>query len=222
MTNSKKALQLDEIPSRRKLAITTAVALAVAAALLVTVVLPAEYGIDPMGTGRALGLTALSAPSPTSEEVAQAPAAVTLAPVVKGPVADYPGQYKVDDVQFKLGPYQYLEYKYRLERGATMLYSWTASAAVISDLHGDPDGAPKNAVQSFDKQDRREANGAFTAPFKGIWGWFWENPGGETITITLKTSGFYLAATEFRSDRTRRPHAVTDLSKVIVSKMPEE
>lgn len=35
----------------------TLIALAVAAALLATVVLPAEYGIDPTGVGRVLGLT---------------------------------------------------------------------------------------------------------------------------------------------------------------------
>ena len=34
----------------------TAVAAAVAAVLLVTVVMPAEYGIDPTGMGRLLGL----------------------------------------------------------------------------------------------------------------------------------------------------------------------
>lgn len=35
----------------------TLVALAVAGLLLVTVVLPAEYGIDPTGVGRVIGLT---------------------------------------------------------------------------------------------------------------------------------------------------------------------
>lgn len=35
----------------------TMIALAVAGLLLVTVVLPAEYGIDPTGVGRVLGLT---------------------------------------------------------------------------------------------------------------------------------------------------------------------
>jgi len=35
----------------------TLIAFAVAVALLVTVVLPAEYGIDPTGVGRVLGLT---------------------------------------------------------------------------------------------------------------------------------------------------------------------
>lgn len=41
----------------RRLLRSTLIALATAVLLLVTAVLPAEYGIDPTGVGRALGLT---------------------------------------------------------------------------------------------------------------------------------------------------------------------
>ena len=47
----------DALPSSRKLARSTAIAAAVAALLLITVVMPAEYGVDPTGVGRLLGLT---------------------------------------------------------------------------------------------------------------------------------------------------------------------
>src|SRR5882762_11346340 len=46
-------------PSKKSLAKATIVALLVAAVLLITAILPAEYGIDPLGTGKALGLTDL-------------------------------------------------------------------------------------------------------------------------------------------------------------------
>lgn len=46
-----------EPPSARQLVRSTVVALAVAGAILMTVVLPAEYGVDPTGIGRVLGLT---------------------------------------------------------------------------------------------------------------------------------------------------------------------
>ena len=49
-----------EMPSSRRLLVSMLAALFVAAILLVTVVLPAQYGIDPTGVGRGLGLTALS------------------------------------------------------------------------------------------------------------------------------------------------------------------
>lgn len=46
-----------ELPSTCQLFRSTAIAALVAALLLVTAVLPAEYGIDPLGVGRVLGLT---------------------------------------------------------------------------------------------------------------------------------------------------------------------
>ena len=48
-----------ELPSTGKLLRSTGVAALVAAGLLVTTILPAEYGIDPTGVGRALGLTGM-------------------------------------------------------------------------------------------------------------------------------------------------------------------
>lgn len=46
-----------ELPSARALLRSTLIALVVAIVLLTTVVLPAEYGMDPTGIGRVLGLT---------------------------------------------------------------------------------------------------------------------------------------------------------------------
>ena len=46
-----------ELPSSQQLLKSTCTAIVTAAVLLVTVVLPSEYAIDPTGIGRALGLT---------------------------------------------------------------------------------------------------------------------------------------------------------------------
>ena len=52
-------------PSKGALAKATGIALLVALILLFTAVLPAEYGYDPLKTGKALGLTGISqAPPP--------------------------------------------------------------------------------------------------------------------------------------------------------------
>lgn len=48
-----------ELPSSAQLLKSTAIAAVGAAVLLVAVVLPSEYGLDPTGAGRALGLTAM-------------------------------------------------------------------------------------------------------------------------------------------------------------------
>jgi hypothetical protein len=73
-----KELQPQELPSKRKLAQASGIALLVATGILVTVVLPAEYGVDPLGTGATLGLVALSTPS--APEAVEAPAGVALVP----------------------------------------------------------------------------------------------------------------------------------------------
>ena len=46
-----------ELPSTRQLLRSTIIAVVAAAVILITVVLPAEYGVDPTGAGRAMGLT---------------------------------------------------------------------------------------------------------------------------------------------------------------------
>jgi hypothetical protein len=190
----------------------SAIALVVAGILLVTVVLPAEYGIDPFGTGRALGLSALS--GLPAEEPLPAPEGARVVPVQEGPFALYPAEYKVDSREFVLGPYEYVEYKYHLEQGAAMVFSWRASDDVLHDFHGDPEGAPASAVQSFDTRPRRRATGSFAAPFTGIHGWYWENPGADTVTVRVTTSGFYTSAHEFRYDGTRVPREVRSLDVI--------
>jgi len=215
-------MQTPAPPSLSTLARTTAIALVAAGALLVTIVLPAEYAIDPIGTGRWLGLTEIASPSLTPAETVSPDGAV-LVPVQRGPVGEYPAEFKLDVFEITLQPYEYVEYKYQLEQGATMLYSWTASAPVIHDLHGERASGAGNdgsAEESFDKQDRRQASGSFSAPFAGIHGWYWENPGGEPITIRLTSSGFYNSAVEIRSDRTRRTRNLRPLETL--SPLPDE
>jgi hypothetical protein len=153
-------------------------ALVVAAIVLVVAVLPAEYGIDPLGTGRALGL-------------------LDLAEGGGGAVLAQSDDFRTDTMEFVLGPYQSVEYKYRVEKDASMLYSWRATRQVLYDFHGEPDGAPEGYAESFEKQEGDRANGTFVAPFSGIQGWYWENKGGGDVSITLTTAGFYSEPREY-------------------------
>jgi hypothetical protein len=181
-----------------------------AAALLVTIVLPAEYGLDPLGTGKVLGLTALR---PTAAPVAP-PTGDALAPTDIGPIDLYPAAFNVDSREFVLGPYEYVEYKYHLAQDAIMLFSWAATDGVLHDFHGDRDGAPADAAESYDTEPRQRADGAFTAPFSGIHGWYWENPGGDTIRVRVTTTGFYTGAHEFRYNGTREARPIADSSVI--------
>lgn len=200
-------------PSLATLANTTAISLVVAGVLLVAFVLPAEYAIDPLGVGRALGLTEIASPTLRPVEMQRVDGAL-LAPVQKGAVGEYPAPFAYDVRDITLDPYDFVEYKYQLEQGATMFYAWEATAPVSHDFHGERAGgagADGPAEESFDNADRRSATGSLIAPFAGIHGWFWENPSGDPITIRLTTSGFYSAAVEIRSDRTRHPRVLRAL-----------
>lgn len=55
----------DELPSSAQLIRSTAIAAASAVAILVTVVLPAEYNIDPTGIGGVLGLSEMGRSKPS-------------------------------------------------------------------------------------------------------------------------------------------------------------
>jgi hypothetical protein len=198
------------------------VALVVAVVILLTTVLPAEYAIDPLGTGRWLGLTDIASP-PVNPVEEMRPAGAALKPIAKGPISEYPRDFMLDVYDITLQPYEYVEYKYHLEQGATMMYSWKASAPLLQDFHGEresgaTDGGP--VEESFDKQDRREATGSLTAPFTGIHGWYWENPTGTPITVRLTSSGFYGSAIEIRSDRSRHPRVLKPID--VLASLPGE
>jgi hypothetical protein len=180
---------MTETPSGRRLAAATAAALLVAALVLVVAVLPAEYGIDPIGSGKALGLLDLyrGAAEPTPSPAA-----------TESPATPPMTMFKVDAVTFTLRPSEGFEYKYRIEKGGGLVYAWTATRPVKYEFHGEPDGAGLGVAVSYDKSQGSRGSGSFTAPSSGIHGWYWENTSDEEMTLTLTSSGFYRWADEFR------------------------
>jgi hypothetical protein len=176
-------------PPPRSLAKATAVAIVLAAIVLVTAVLPAEYGIDPLGTGRALGLDKLFAAGQEAAAAASAPA--TIAAAEGGPVFPQFADYRVDTREFTIDPGQGMEFKYELDKGATMIYSWKATQYVDFDFHTEPEGKPSSASDSFEKGEAAQKRGGYTAPYGGIHGWYWENKTDRPVKVTLTTAGFY-------------------------------
>lgn len=176
-------------PSSARLAKATVIALVAAAIVLVTAVLPAEYGIDPLGTGRALGLDRLFAAEETAAAAAAAPATITAAE--GGPLHPQFVSYRVDTRELTIPPGQGIEFKYELDRGASMIYSWRANQYVDFDFHTEPEGKPREASDSFEKGNALQKHGAYTAPYDGIHGWWWENKTDSDITLTLTAAGFF-------------------------------
>jgi hypothetical protein len=210
-----------EVPSTKKLLTATGVALAAAVVILLAFVLPAEYSIDPLGTGRALGLGDLAKaseapakpaaalapstppPSAASEKVFINPVLVPSpggdAPTVKDVFIARPGRFQMDSREITLDPGEGMEIKYNMTKGSGLVYSWTAGEALPYEFHGEPDVKPTGRegtdyYESYDLNDRtgsNQANGTFVAPSTGIHGWFWENKTGKPVTLKVVSAGFF-------------------------------
>lgn len=175
----------------RQILIASGAAFTVAAALFATAVLPAEFGLDPLGTGKALGLLALY----DADANAAKPADAT--PKAAGSAAR-PREYRVDSRELALGPGQSFEFKYRLAEGSGMVYAWTTNRPVRYEFHGEPADRTRQVV-SYEKSESDYASGTLTAAFAGIHGWFFENRSDQPVTITMTSAGFFTTAEEFRS-----------------------
>ncbi|OYX29069.1 MAG: transmembrane anchor protein [Caulobacterales bacterium 32-69-10] len=211
-----------ELPSTSKLLKSTGIAAVVASALLVLVVMPSEYGVDPTGAGSLLGLTemgrikmqlaeeakadaaadaAASGESPTVAQPAapeQAPPApvAELRPQIAGEPATQAGESWSDTTTVNLAPDAGYEVKLVMNKDATAKFEWfTDGPKVNFDTHGDGAGINYHGYGKGTNVDRQE--GELTAAFTGSHGWFWRNRSGQPVTITLRTSGDYTDVKEY-------------------------
>ena len=166
--------------------LTLAGSILVALLTLVMFILPAEYGIDPLGAGHAMGIKHMSGYSVSALSVEE-----------EG--------FKEDYVEFPLGPFESIEYKYALTAGQAMVYSWSAEAEVVFDFHSEQSGREPQDAVSFSTGRAAAQHGTYVAPYDGIHGWFWENRGQRQVTVKLHSEGFFSASTTFspRGEYTR-------------------
>jgi len=126
-------------------------------------------------------------------------------PVRKG--SDFPVTmpFMRDTRTFTIKPLDGVEFNYRMEKGGTMVYSWTASDGLNWDFHGEPKGSEPGYAESYAEGEGKDGNGAFIAPTSGLHGWFWENQGSKPVTLTLKTAGHYTEGLLTMPDDTKAP-----------------
>ena len=204
---------VNELPSTRKLVRSTVIALLTAIGLLVTVVMPSEYAVDPTGVGRALGLTQMGelkiilaqealadaappqaiapAPAPAPQIAQIQPAAL---PATQPAAATAPA-LKTNQMTVTLKPGEGTEIKLEVLKGKSVSYEWTAVGGPVNfDTHGEPYNGEKGYFHSYSKGKQVKSDkGEFTAIFDGTHGWFWRNRSNNDVTIALKTTGDYLS-----------------------------
>lgn len=195
-----------ERPSPRRLWAATLAALAAAAVLLVTTILPAEFGIDPTGIGGALGLTALNAPAARTLEITDVIGGNESVRTVEIPDFGAPVPLPNPAIhQAEAGPpatrtmmvtipaEQETEIKTVLREGKVILYTWAVDRGdIYSDFHGhDPAVSSEFWVRYQEHQEGAGGSGSLVAPFGGEHGWYWLNYNEFPVTVTLTVTGYY-------------------------------
>jgi hypothetical protein len=166
-------------PSVKSLVFASGLAILLATILLITSVLPAEYGIDPTGLGKRLGLTQLSS---SGEDIVD--------PMIAS-CKEQLGQW-TDSTTIVVPVHSGLEYKFDLLKEAKLEYAWkTDGAKIYFDLHGEPHGDKTGFFKSFKVGSENQFNGSITTEFAGPHGWYFENKTQAPVTIILNTKGTY-------------------------------
>ncbi|MBL8508206.1 MAG: hypothetical protein JNM11_07045 [Chitinimonas sp.] len=190
-----------DMPTTRQLLKATGAALVIAGVVLTTTILPAEYGIDPTGIGKRLGLTALSsgaakqpaeaAPAPATSGLDANLSLDTVSPLTAAWRAAAP--FRTDTQTLTLQPDEGAEIKAKMKSGERFVFSWKTDGGVVNfDMHGEKPNAGKDEFSSYwADRGKAEGHGAFVAPFDGTHGWYWRNRGDKPVTITVQTSGYY-------------------------------
>jgi hypothetical protein len=191
-------------PSRKRLLTSVVAAIVGAAVILVAFVLPAEYGIDPTGVGKALGLSAIHAPARTlqvkdviggNEKYRE----VTLPVDPREPVPlpnpavsqIKPGAPRTESLSVTLDVGQQTEIKAILDAAQVIVYSWQADGEVYTDFHGHEPSAGDAFVRYEEQQSGHEGHGSLVAPFAGEHGWYWLNISEKPVTIKLTFTGYH-------------------------------
>ncbi len=199
---------------KKQLIKSTLIALLIGIIVSVTAVLPAEYNIDPLGTGKLLGFSKLYTESPTEEANENKTQATQLTfkhltieklgspPSVEKPTeANNPPpteQYttKKDSINVLVPAGKGIEYKFKALKHASIKYQWTTTNKdiVFIDFHGEVKQKNSPRAVFFESYTLAYANnmaGTFTAPFEGKHGWYFKNENAEDVVVVIWLAGEY-------------------------------
>ncbi|MBL7024355.1 MAG: transmembrane anchor protein [Candidatus Marinimicrobia bacterium] len=193
----------NDLPSKAQLVKSTIIAAGIALVILVTAILPAEYGIDPTGIGKLIGLTKMgeiktSLAKDAAIERAKDEAMKAQMLSAKKPKEVAPVKTKIpkpnddintDSMTFTLKPDEATEIKLAMLKGNKVTFSWTSDNGEANfDTHGD--SKPLNIkYHNYAKGSKDRDEGTLEASFDGHHGWFWRNRTSGIMNITLEVSG---------------------------------
>lgn len=192
--NNNKIQSNTELPSTSTLIKSTIIAIGVAAVILVTTVLPAEYGIDPTGVGNLFGLKKMGEIKVSLSEKANTdisePVTKTVSDIEFNP-SNYISQNGEITISFK--PNEGRELKVSMRKGDKINYNWkTNGEAIYFAAHTDS-GEPHDYGEGTKQSDK----GVLEAFCDGRHGWWYKNRTSKEVILTLQVDGKY---SDFREE----------------------
>jgi len=189
MFNTQKPSEND-LPSSSQLLKSTIIALVVAGALLLCVVIPAEYGKDPTGVGELLGLKKMGE---IKTRLKQDFLKENIGAKDELMVESETGKENQDIMEFVIAPDEAIEIKLEMKKGSIVKYKWTTKNGGLNyNLHGDGHKGSQRSISYKKGRMTSSDSGEFKSEFDGYHGWFWRNRNNESVTVTLETIGDYI------------------------------
>jgi hypothetical protein len=186
------------------------IAVVISAVVLFTAVLPAEYGMDPLGTGELFGFSKLYQDENISEvtkaesslnfkqlKMAKlgSPSSVAKPSEVDNPPPALQFPEREDTITVVVPAEKGIEYKFKSLKYGSTKYEWTTDSGIVYiDFHGEvkQENPPQNVFyESYTLAYSNNMAGTLTAPFEGKHGWYFRNETTEAIVVTIKLKGQY-------------------------------
>jgi len=196
MFNVKQPTEKD-LPTSAQLLKSTIIAIIMIVILFVMVILPAEYGTDPTGVGKLLGLKEMGDIKMSLLEESQneslqesEPFSIDTDSVEAEKISDTINE---DVVEITIEPGKAIEIKLEMKIGDVVQYEWrTIKGGLNYNLHGDGYKGSKKSINYKKGRMVPSDSGELKAEFDGYHGWFWRNREKFSVTVILQTSGDYI------------------------------
>lgn len=156
------------VASPRQLAFATLAAFLLAVVALLAVILPAAYGLDPVGTGALFSFGPDSGDDPLHAQ-------------------------REDTVELTLQHNFSIVWAFEVEEGAGFEYAWNASAPVAPEIATEPAGGGERVVLEGDLEPQKGHAGFLQMPQTGWLVFTWSAPDDaqENVELEFRTSGAY-------------------------------
>ncbi|WP_103070269.1 hypothetical protein [Aquimarina sediminis] len=195
------------VMGKKQLIKSTFIALLIGGVVLVTAVLPAEYNIDLLGTGKIFGFSKLyvkEAPEIEPQlsfkklklEKLGSPASVPKPIEANNPPPAEQFLERTDTIKVIVPAGKGIEYKFKALKYGSVKYEWTTigDEIVYIDFHGEvkQDDPPKEVFyESYTLAYSNNMAGTITIPFEGKHGWYFRNNNQNDVTVTIRLKGEY-------------------------------